>query len=125
MNVSSEIRIFPKKIQTKDKEITIFETSVCRKDEKGEYVDNYSIRVFFTPEIMPDEKKARFNEKFSYTMDVEGFLTTRGYDDKYHVHKVAVALMVTKYELKSKKEIARKEKPDTAQQTISEDDLLD
>lgn len=126
MNVKSEILIFPKKIHTKEnKEITIFETSISRKNKEGEYVDNYSLRVNFAPEIMPEEKKARFNENFAYRMDVEGFLTTRSYETEYKVHKVAAALYVTKYELKSKKEIVRKEKPDTTEKPISEDDLLD
>lgn len=125
MNVKDTIRIFPKKLNFKDGEITIFETSVSRKDEDGNYCDNYSLRVNFPLEIMPAEKRAKFKEEFAYTMEVEGFLTTRSYDDKNGNHKVAVMLYVTKYDLKSKKEIKRKPQPQVEEKQLADDSLLD
>ena len=77
MDIKGKIYVFPKEVG-KNK-IKIFETTISRK-EGEKYADNYTIRVQFSKELLPDEKKEAYKVGFVYGFEVEGFLSTRGYD---------------------------------------------
>lgn len=110
MNVTGKITLFPKEVG--EKKIKIFETSLSRKDENGNYVDNYTLRVQFSKDIMPDASKSRFNVDKAYSMEIEGFLTTRGYDDKNGKHRTEPVLFVSKAKTTGSKDVTRKAKVD-------------
>lgn len=96
MDIKGKILVFVKEIG-KDK-IKIFETTISRKNEEGDYIDNYSIRVQFPASVMPDKAKAKFKTDKAYYMNVEGFLSTRGYEDSegdYHIYPLIVAQKAT------------------------------
>lgn len=126
MNVTGLFRIFPKVINVEGKEITIFETSIGRKTEEGQYVDNYTIRVNFPLELVNAEQRKKFKEEFFYLLDVkESYLTTRGYTAKDGSRKVGVVLMITKFEAKEKKPLNKKPKADTSEKPLADQVNLD
>lgn len=98
MDVTGKILLFPKMVGKKDK-IQIFETTIARKTQEGYYVDNYTIRVQFTKELLSYEKAKKFKEGNVYSIEIEGFLSTRSYDTKDGVHRVEPLLIVTKAKL--------------------------
>lgn len=106
MNITGKITIFPKEVG-EEKNI-IFETSISRKDEEGNYVDNHTIRVQFAKNILPDEKKTSFKVDKAYQVEIEGFLTTRGYDDKNGKHITKPLIFVTKAHVTASKDVVRK-----------------
>ena len=107
MNVNGPIWVFPKEVG-KDK-IKIFETSINRKEEGG-YVDTLTLRVNFSKSLMNDEQKKTFSTEKAYKIEIEGFLTTRSYDDKNGNRRIEPVIQVTKAKMLEKKEVQRKEK---------------
>ena len=73
----------------------IFSTTISRK-EGEEYKDNKSVQLNFAQKILPDEKKAAFSAQKAYKMEIEGFLTTRGYSTKDGDYKIDIIIQVTK-----------------------------
>jgi len=110
MNITGKITIFPKEVG--EDKIKIFETSIGRKDEAGNYVDNYTIRVQFAKNILPDPAKSTFKVDKAYQMEVEGFLTSRGYNDRQGKHRTEPMIIVTKAKTTASKEVVRKAKDD-------------
>ena len=106
MNITGKITIFPKEVG-EDKAI-IFETSISRKDQEGNYVDNHTLRVQFAKDILPDAKKTSFKTDKAYQVEIEGFLTTRGYDDKSGKHITKPLIYVTKAHVVGSKNVQRK-----------------
>lgn len=94
MDIKGKILVFPKEVGT-TKKIKIFETSISRKDGE-KYVDNYTMRVDFSKDVLPEEKKAAFKVDYVYSMEVEGFLTTRKYETKNGVRIIDPVVKVTK-----------------------------
>lgn len=111
MNITGKITLFPKEVG--EKKTIIFETSICRKDDDGNYVDNHTIRVQFAKNILPDEKKTSFKTTKAYIVDIEGFLTTRGYDDKNGKHRTEPLIYVTKAKVTDSKNVVRKAKEES------------
>lgn len=79
MNISGKCNVFVREVG--EKKIKIFETSFSHKNTDGAYIDNVSVRVDFSKDFLPDEKKAAFKVGYMYPIEIlEGFITTRGYD---------------------------------------------
>lgn len=106
MNVSGKITFFPKEVG-KDNKIVIFETTISRKDESGNYVDNYTIRVQFQKSILPDEKKTTLKPTKAYSAEIEGFLTTRSYETKDGKRRIEPLLVVSKAKITGSKDVNR------------------
>ena len=100
MDISGKINVFPREVG-QDK-IKIFETSISHKDEEGNYVDSYTLRLNFPKEALTDEQKAKFNPDKYYKMQIEGFLSTRGWDDKEGKHHVDACIVVSRLKLLDK-----------------------
>lgn len=118
MDVNGKITIFPKTIG-KNKDL-IFETTIGRKTESKEWIDNYSIRVDFAKNLLSDDKKSYFKEGNAYQIEIEGFLTTRSYekDGKKHVFP---KLMVTKAKIVGKPKEIKKKTLEDAENEIDDD----
>lgn len=93
MNVSGKCNVFVREVGTK--KIKIFEASFSRKDKDGNYVDNVSCRLEFGKDLLPDEKKGAFHAGYYYPMEIEGFLTTRGWENSEGKHRSEIAIHVT------------------------------
>ena len=93
MNINGKINVFVREVG--EKKIKIFETSFSRKDEDGNYKDNKSVRVNFSKDFLPDEKKDKMTVGYYYPIEIlEGFLTTRGFDTKDGKHIIELALQI-------------------------------
>ena len=121
MNVTGKITIFPKEIG-KDN-IKIFETTISHKDDNGKYLDNVTIRVNFAKNILPDAAKTTFKVGKAYQMEVEGFLTTRGYDTKDGKHRSEIMLQVTKAKTTASKDVQQKPKAEEKPLVVDGDEL--
>lgn len=93
MNISGKAIIFVKEVG-KDNPFKIFETTFSHKTADGKYIDNVTARVEFSKDLLPEEKKAAFKAGYAYPMEISGFVTTRGYDDRNCNHRSEIALFV-------------------------------
>lgn len=110
MNVKGKVTLFVKEVG-KDK-IKVFETCLSHKDSEGNYKDKVTLRVEFGKELLPDERKAAFKVGHAYPVEIEGFLTTRGYDNKdgVHVSEVLIFVQKAKCDWTNAKEVKQKPK---------------
>lgn len=113
MNVSGKFNMFVREIG--EKKIKVFETTISRKDKDGNYLDNVTVRVEFSKEFLPDEKKSYFIEGYYYPMEIiTGFLSTRGYDNRDGKHVSEIVIHVTKAKTTAEpKPVKKSEKPAT------------
>ena len=112
MNVIGKLIVFVKEIG-KDK-IKIFETSFNHKDEDGNYIDSVTVQVAFSKEILSDAQKTHFKTGYAYPLEIiEGFVTTRGYENRSGFRKSELMIMIQKCKCDwaGAKEIKIKEKP--------------
>ena len=121
MNVTGKITIFPKEIG--ENKIKIFETTISHKDENGQYLDNVTIRVNFAKNILPDASKTTFKVGKAYTMEIEGFLTSRGYDTKDGKHRSEIMLQVTKAKTTASKDVTQKPKAEEKPLNVDGEEL--
>lgn len=125
MEFTGKTNVFVKEVG--EKKIKIFEASISRKDKEGNYVDNYTIRLNFSPEILPDTAKAKFKVGYRYQMEIAGFLSTRSFQNKEGKKIVEPLLFVTSAKsLDSGKEIKKAVKPQPVKREKApepEDDL--
>ena len=124
MNITGTAYLFVKKWKAKkegDKDITIFETSISRKED-DEYLGNYYLRVNFTEKALSNELRAKFKEEFIYQIDItKGFLTTREGKDGENLP----CIMVQEFKLKGKTPSKKKQSQKKQQEKEpSLDDLL-
>ena len=129
MNITGTAYLFVKKWKAKkegDKDITIFETSISRKED-DEYLGNYYLRVNFAEKALSNEQRAKFKEEFIYQIEiVKGFLTTREGKDGVNLP----CIMVQEFKLKGKTPSKRKptqkkeeEKEPSLDDILNDDDL--
>ena len=129
MNITGTAYLFVKKWKAKkegDKDITIFETSISRKED-NEYLGNYYLRVNFAEKALSNEQRAKFKEEFIYQIEiVKGFLTTREGKDGVNLP----CIMVQEFKLKGKTPSKRKptqkkeeEKEPSLDDLLNDDDL--
>ena len=120
MNITGTAYLFVKKWKAKkegDKDITIFETSISRKED-DEYLGNYYLRVNFTEKALSNEQRAKFKEEFIYQIDIsKGFLTTREGKDGENLP----CILVQEFKLKGK--TPSKRKPSQKKETKEEPSL--
>ena len=129
MNITGTAYLFVKKWKAKkegDKDITIFETSISRKED-DEYLGNYYLRVNFAEKALSNDQRAKFKEEFIYQIEiVKGFLTTREGKDGVNLP----CIMVQEFKLKGKTPSKRKptqkkeeEKEPSLDDLLNDDDL--
>ena len=122
MNITGTAYLFVKKWKAKkegDKDITIFETSISRKED-DEYLGNYYLRVNFAEKALSNDQRAKFKEEFIYQIEiVKGFLTTREGKDGVNLP----CIMVQEFKLKGK--TPSKRKPSQKKETKEEPSLDD
>lgn len=129
MNITGTAYLFVKKWKAKkeeDKDITIFETSISRKED-DEYLGNYYLRVNFAEKALSNDQRAKFKEEFIYQIEiVKGFLTTREGKDGVNLP----CIMVQEFKLKGKTPSKRKptqkkeeEKEPSLDDLLNNDDL--
>ena len=129
MNITGTAYLFVKKWKAKkegDKDITIFETSISRKED-DEYLGNYYLRVNFAEKALSNDQRAKFKEEFIYQIEiVKGFLTTREGKDGVNLP----CIMVQEFKLKGKTPSKRKptqkkeeEKEPSLDDILNDDDL--
>lgn len=124
MDIKGKITVFPKEVG-KDK-IKIFETSINRKDKDGNYKDGYTLRVVFSEDVLSGDNRNKMKAGNYYGFEVEGFLTTRGYEDKNGNHRTEPVIFVNKGKLTEKgKPVKKTERKAKAQSIEIEDDDLD
>lgn len=121
MNVNGKMTLFVKEVG-KDK-IKIFETSISHKDKEGNYKDTVTVRVDFSKELLTDEQKGVFKVGYAYPVEIEGFLTTRGYETKDGKHKSEVSIYVSKAKCDwaNAKEVKKKEAAPVEEPALGED----
>lgn len=129
MNITGTAYLFVKKWKAKkegDKDITIFETSISRKED-DEYLGNYYLRVNFAEKALSNEQRAKFKEEFIYQIEiVKGFLTTREGKDGVNLPCIMVQEFKLKGKTPSKKKPAQKkeqEKEPSLDDLLNDDDL--
>ena len=124
MNITGTAYLFVKKWKAKkegDKDITIFETSISRKED-DEYLGNYYLRVNFAEKALSNDQRAKFKEEFIYQIEiVKGFLTTREGKDGVNLPCIMVQEFKLKGKIPSKKKQSQKKE---AKKEPSLDDLL-
>lgn len=122
MNITGTAYLFVKKWKAKkegDKDITIFETSISRKED-DEYTGNYYLRVNFTEKALSNEQRAKFKEELIYQIEIlKGFLTTREGKDGENLP----CILVQEFKLKGK--TPSKRKPSQKKETKEEPSLDD
>lgn len=88
-----------------------FSTTISRKVEDGTY-NNCSLDVRFSKEKFPKESLDKLDPKFAYKINIlDGFLSVRTYKNKEGKEVRVIYLQVEDGELKDKKEISNKQKP--------------
>lgn len=129
MNITGTAYLFVKKWKAKkegDKDITIFETSISRKED-NEYLGNYYLRVNFAEKALSNEQRAKFKEEFIYQIDIsKGFLTTREGKDGVNLPCILVQEFKLKGKTPSKKKPTQKkeeEKEPSLDDMLNDDDL--
>ena len=122
MNVSGKINLFVREVS--EKKIKIFETSFSRKTKEGGYADSVSTRVEFSKDFLPDEKKESFKAGYYYPIEVvEGFITTRGYENKDGKRVSEISLFVQNAKTVGEpKEIKKTEK--AKPETVEDDSTI-
>lgn len=122
LDLKGKIWVFPREVG--EKKVLIFETSINRKDGET-YKDTFTLRVEFSKDILPDEKKKAFKPGFAYQMEIEGFLSTRGYDTDGGIkHRVDPVVKVLKAKsVGEPKEVKQKPKPEPKPEAPQEEPL--
>jgi hypothetical protein len=97
MNISGKATIFVREVGKDDNKAKIFETTFSHKDKDGKYVDNVTVRVDFSKELLPDNAKKAFKPGWCYPIVIDsGFISTRGYDNKEGKRKKEISLYIVK-----------------------------